>query len=268
MKPSRGLALLTGCALLTCSIANAAERRVALTFDDLPGQTTVPSTEKYEEINARLLRALDSAHAPAIGFVNEGKLYLDGKLIERRVAVLESWLASGRALGNHTFSHADLHRTELEDFLEDVLRGETMLRPMIERPGGVLRYFRHPMLHTGLNEETREGVAGLLSAHGYTVAPVTIDNSEWIFARAFDVALDKGDSALAECVGEAYLDYMEVVFSRVDRTPPRPRLRARDPGRGSRGSGLPERGGVLRAQGTHVAGAVGARRGSSGAFRR
>jgi hypothetical protein len=48
-----------------------------------------------------------------------------------------------------------------------------------------------------------------LKQHGYTVAPITFDNADYIFSRAYDIAFDKGDPELMKKVGEAYVPYME-----------------------------------------------------------
>jgi peptidoglycan/xylan/chitin deacetylase (PgdA/CDA1 family) len=72
-----------------------------------------------------------------------------------------------------------------------------------------LLYFRHPFLHTGRSVETRQQFESFLRAHGYTVAPVTIDNSDWIFARAYDNARDANDAPAMKQIGEAYVPYME-----------------------------------------------------------
>ena len=41
---------------------------------------------------------------------------------------------------------------------------------------------------------------------------MTIDNSEWIFARAYDIALRDGDAEMARKVGVAYVEYMGEMF--------------------------------------------------------
>ena len=56
--------------------------------------------------------------------------------------------------------------------------------------------------------ENKIALEDFLEQHGYEVAPVTIDNSEWIFARAFDHALDQDDSNLQKRLGPEYVDYM------------------------------------------------------------
>jgi len=80
-----------------------------------------------------------------------------------------------------------------------------------------LRWFRHPYLHTGRTLEEKRALEEFLSSRGYRIAPVTIDNSEWIFARAYANALDGGDPALAKRVARAYLTYMEAQFDYLER---------------------------------------------------
>ena len=75
--------------------------------------------------------------------------------------------------------------------------------------GRPLRFFRHPLLHTGLDLETKLGLERILEEHGYLVAPVTMDNSEWIYARAFDIAYADADESLKQRIAAAYLDYIE-----------------------------------------------------------
>jgi hypothetical protein len=72
-----------------------------------------------------------------------------------------------------------------------------------------LRFFRHPLLHTGRDLETKRALERYLTTRGYRVAPVTIDNSEWIFAKAYFDAREKGDTATMKKVADAYLPYME-----------------------------------------------------------
>lgn len=83
-----------------------------------------------------------------------------------------------------------------------------MIRPLVEARGGKVRWFRHPFLHAGRSAEVREQVVEYLAGHGYRVAPVTIDNSEWIYAREYSETLERGDEAGARRLGEDYLRYM------------------------------------------------------------
>lgn len=187
-------------------------RRVAFTFDDLPANSFRPSLEAFRSVLTPLIEGLVRNEVPAIGFVNESKLYVNDELRPERVRLLEAWAEAGLELGNHSFSHPDLHSTPLEAYERDVLRGEQVTRRILEASGRAPRFFRHPFLHTGRTLETRSTFEAFLDAHGYRVAPVTIDNQEWIFARAYDHALAREDGALAGRIREAYLDYMDRVF--------------------------------------------------------
>jgi len=125
------------------------------------------------------------------------------------VAILERWLDAGMELGNHGYAHQDLHRVGAGAFERDVSKGERITRPLAEQRGRPYRYFRYPYLHTGRDLATRDAVRRFLADNAYTVAPVTIDNSEWIFAAAYDKAYAAGDHGTMQRLGEAYVDYME-----------------------------------------------------------
>lgn len=177
--------------------ASAAE--IALTFDDLPIVTSSDPIAVQQRVTRELLAQLTSRKIPVVGFVNTSKATTPD-----HVALLDRWMEAGFELGNHTYGHRGLHRISAEEFEEEIVKGETPLREVIRRHGGTLRYFRHPFLHTGRTDEVRARIDAFLGRRGYTVAPVTIDNSEWIFARAYDLA--KG--AQKKKVVDAYLDYM------------------------------------------------------------
>lgn len=184
-------------------------RQMAITLDDLPAQRAPELTgEPLEAMTDSLLSTLADYGVPAVGFVNEGKLYSHGEISPDRVEVLTSWLEAGFELGNHTFSHPDLHKVPLTDFRTDVLRGQEVVKPLAAETGTPYRYFRHPFLHTGLDLKTKTGLEAFLARHEYVVAPVTVDNSEWIFARAFDEALGQDSREVRVRLGHEYVDYM------------------------------------------------------------
>jgi peptidoglycan/xylan/chitin deacetylase (PgdA/CDA1 family) len=193
-------------------------REMAVTFDDLPG--VVAPGEGLPElrvITEKLVRAIVANGIPAVGFVNEGKLAPQGTPEPDRVALLERWISTGLELGNHTYSHFDLHKTSLDQFEEDVVRGETTTKALLSSSHARLRYFRHPFLHTGRSLDTRRALEEFLASRGYRVAPVTLDNSEWIFARAYALAKHRGDAKAVANVARAYLPYMEAKIEYFER---------------------------------------------------
>lgn len=202
-------AVWLGLMALVVGQAGAEPAPVAVTFDDLPLQG--PDGREVSDIfriNERLVEALAVRDIPAVGFVNERKLERLGRPDTALVGALELWLEAGLELGNHTYSHPDLHRVSRQAFLADIERGDRITRALSEDHGSPYRYFRHPFLHTGRDVATRDAVRAFLAEHGYTVAPVTMDNSEWIFAAAYERAHGEGDSATKHRLGAAYVEYM------------------------------------------------------------
>ena len=167
-------------------------RSVAITIDDLPVVSPGPESDAWDLTTNGILDALQRHGAPAIGFVNEFKLYEDGELQSARVDLLRRWLENGHQLGNHTFSHPKLYDTPIHQYTKNILDGEEVTREIVRSSGGVLEYFRHPFLNTGRSLEQRDELDKFLSDHGYRVAPVTIDNYDFEFARAYQRALVQG----------------------------------------------------------------------------
>jgi peptidoglycan/xylan/chitin deacetylase (PgdA/CDA1 family) len=189
---------------------------VAVTFDDLPAVSVVKDDPaSLADFTDRLIANFTTHAVPVTGFVNEGKLTVAGEGLEgqsARIALLEKWLASGFELGNHSFSHRSLNELPLEEFQTDVVRGELATSALMGRRALKLRYFRHPFLQVGLDLRKRQAFESWLLKRGYTVAPVTVDNDEYIFAAVYADSLRAGELTRAAQTAEAYLVYMQAVF--------------------------------------------------------
>jgi peptidoglycan/xylan/chitin deacetylase (PgdA/CDA1 family) len=187
-------------------------REVAVTFDDLPLQGPYLTDTELREMTERLLRSVKANGVPVFGDVVEGQLYRNGELDSERVAVLKMWLDAGAELGNHTYSHLSLNSHPLAAVEQDLIRGEAVTKRLLGERGMRLRYFRHPVLHTGPDIETKKAFEKFLAAHGYTIAPVTIDNQDFIFAVVYARAKRRGDMRLMKRVVDEYIPYMERIF--------------------------------------------------------
>ena len=197
--------------------AQRSKRFIAVTIDDLPVVSTRTDLKTRREITKNLLAHLTKAKIPGIGFVNENKLYTNDKRDEAQIDLLRSWLAAGMELGNHTFSHLSLHDNSLEKYEADILNGEIITKELLQTKKMPIRYFRHPYLWTGLDLETKKNLGDFLALHSYKIAPVTIDNSDWIFARAYDNAFDVNDQDLMKQIGAAYLPYLDAKMDYWER---------------------------------------------------
>ena len=205
--------LLLPCAALALA-RTPAPLAVAVTFDDLPFASVPTQDNAYlGQMTDRLLQQLQADRVPAVGFVNEAKLSCAGAPDPARVELLRRWVAAGFELGNHTYSHASLNRLPLDAFMADLVRGEAVTRPLMQSAGRGLRWFRPPFLHLGTSPEVRGAFQDLLAAHGYRVAPVSVNSSEWVFAAAYSRAQAQGDHDAARRIGDAYLPYMRAVFA-------------------------------------------------------
>lgn len=217
-----GIAVLCICAFATPvpiagQSSHPSARSIALTFDDLPAVSTRSEIGVWWTITRDIITTLREAAAPATAFVIEGKLYEHEQLDTGRVALLRAWLDAGFELGNHTFSHQSLYSTPLARFESDVLRGEPVTRKLLSERGRRIRWFRYPALNTGPDLETKSAFERFLAEHGYRNAPVTIDNQDWIFARAYDIALDRDDAELRHRLEVDYLSYMDSIFGYYER---------------------------------------------------
>lgn len=192
-------------------------RTIAITIDDLPVVSTRSDLANRQEITKKLIGHIKRAKIPAIGFVNENKLYADEKRDEQQVDLLRMWVDAGLELGNHTFSHRSLNAIPLAEYQADLLKGESVTRGLLERKKKKIRYFRHPYLQSGRTMEIKGQFDAFLKQHGYTIAPITFDNADYIFSRAYDIAFDRKDMALMKKVGDAYVPYMEAKLDYWER---------------------------------------------------
>ena len=204
------LALMLGAAVLA-QPATAA-RTMAITFDDLPKSTGMDDLEAARRTTESILRVLKAHRAPSVAFVNEGKLYAGPAMVAERAALLRSWVDAGVPLGNHTYSHLDLNDVPLGKYQDDVVRGERTYTRLMRGSTGP-RWFRHPYTHTGPTKEIKAGLEKFLAGRGYTIAPFTVENSDWLFSSAYARAKRDGDDALAAKVRDAYLVHSDSMLA-------------------------------------------------------
>jgi peptidoglycan/xylan/chitin deacetylase (PgdA/CDA1 family) len=201
-------------ALLLLSVAAAgAGREVALTIDDLPrgGDGADKGSHTFTEIRdmtERLLAPLHEQKIPVTGFVHPGRTELATPDLRR---ILDLWLDAGADLGNHTWSHADLNRVPVAEYEQDILKAEAALLPVVEARGRKLEFFRYPMLHAGPTAETKGAIAEFLAAHHYRNAPVTFDNSDYMFAALYT------RPEFRARVTKEYVPYLESVVAFFER---------------------------------------------------
>ena len=86
--------------ILAMSLAAQTPRYIAVTIDDLPVVSLQGAITMQRRITKNILKHIRKAEVPAIGFVNERKLFQDGKRDEDQIDLLRMWLNGGLELGN------------------------------------------------------------------------------------------------------------------------------------------------------------------------
>lgn len=183
--------------------APAEGRRVALTFDDLPmtgGETC--DVELVRDVTTKLTGLLEARDIPSAGLASPGRECFDAALLRE---ALGRWAEIGAEIGNHTATHPDLNRTAIPEYLANLDHGQRLIDEAVDTER---RWFRPPYLHSGDEPRKKEALARHLAANGYRVAPVTIDNQEWVYAAVYTHAISHDDAALAEQVVDAYVDHL------------------------------------------------------------
>ncbi len=188
---------------LTCF---GADRQVAITIDDLPrgGDHGGADYESIREMTTKLVDVFHDQKVPVTGFVNSGRTSMSPDELRR---ILFLWLGRGADLGNHTATHPSLNTTSVQDYESNIGEGETVLRAAVEKFGKKLEFFRYPFLQTGASAESKRAIAEFLQTRGYRNAPVTFDDADYDFARAYI------DPKMRDRVKREFLPYLESVIA-------------------------------------------------------
>ena len=154
---------------------------MTVTIDDLP--YVIPGGGGLAAVRAgtqAILTVLKNHRVPVVGFVNEDKLQVPNQ-VDARTAVLKQWVDAGMTLGNHTYSHPNFNDLTIEQFEQEIVKGDVVTRRLMQSRQPYQLYFRHPMTHTGDTQAKKEAIERFLAARGYKVTPHTIENSDFIF---------------------------------------------------------------------------------------
>lgn len=195
--------------LLLVATTAQAQKKIAITVDDLPTVSRVyRSPTSQRQLTQALLANFKKFHVPAIGFVIGHFLQTNAQPDSGQLALLKLWQQAGLELGNHTFAHNDYNLVSFEQLKADVIAGEGLTKKLAKANGQPFRYFRHPYLRRGDTKAKKDSLEAFLRERGYREAPVTVDNSDWLFSQAYDHALLQHNTSQASEVGRNYLTHM------------------------------------------------------------
>src|SRR5580704_10205525 len=171
-----GVASLLFCILNTPCFAE--EREIAITIDDLPfvgsGSNTPASLKRTNDRFMAIVNTLVENQVPATGFA------IGDAVAKNEWYLLETFRNQGLSIGNHTYTHRSLQSISAEKYIADIERADKKLERVMTQP----KYFRYPYLAEGKGVK-KQKVLDYLIAHGYTIAPVTIDSKDYEFNAQF-----------------------------------------------------------------------------------
>lgn len=203
--------------LPVCSLAAQQQHTVAITVDDLPFASGAPAPQPAAEIqqaeltNRSLLNAFARHHVPATGFVIEQSAERLGLPGSRDI--LKQWTQPGFDLGNHLYSHPDVNTLSIPEIEQEITRGEATVAPLLQAVQRNPRFLRFPYNHTGDTRQKHDAIAAFMAAHGYRLAPCTIDTTDYEFNLAYTLALSRNDSNTA---ARAKADYIAYTAAEID----------------------------------------------------
>ena len=213
------LSLIAALTLAPISLGaqTSSARKVAITIDDCPVVNEMTDLGNFQRITNGLIGSFQVEKVPVTTFINERQLNVPGQR-DARAAGVEQWLTAGFELGNHTYSHLSASNVSVDQFQDDVVKGEVITRAMLEKRGLQLVWLRYPYLHSGATAESHQAIVDFLERRKYRVAPVTVDYADYTFAGAYTRELRRGNIEVAEKIKQAYLDQIDVGFAYAERS--------------------------------------------------
>ncbi|HJS10348.1 polysaccharide deacetylase family protein [Sphingopyxis sp.] len=202
--------------LLLLSVPAAAQKMIALSFDDAPRGRGAFFTP--DERTQRIIAELKQAKAPqAVFFVNPAAIGQgDGVGGAERIA---AYVAAGHVIANHSNSHKRLSTTDTAAYLADLDAAEVWLKG---RPG-YRPWFRFPFLDEGGKDKVkRDALRQGLAARGLRNGYVTAESSDWHLENLTREAVQAKKTIDRKALGELYVtwhveaaDFADAMMRRV-----------------------------------------------------
>ena len=187
--------------LLLLPVPAAAQKMIALSFDDAPRGRGAFFTP--DERTQRIIAELKKAKAPqAVFFVNPVAIGQgDGVGGAERIA---AYVAAGHVIANHSNSHPRLSATDTAAYLADIDAAEFWLKG---RPG-YRPWFRFPFLDEGGKDKAkRDALRAGLAERGLRNGYVTAESSDWHLESLTREAVQAGKTVDRKALGTLYVTW-------------------------------------------------------------
>ena len=165
--------LIAALLLLVAAAPAAADKRIALTFDDVPRGRGAFFTPDQRTI--RLIAGLHKAGVKQAAFyLVPGQIgHDDGVGGEERI---QAYVAAGHVIADHSFTHPHLSELSVADYMANIDKAEAFLKGR----EGRRPWFRYPFLDEGQADKAKvAAVRAALKARGLHNGYATVDGSDW-----------------------------------------------------------------------------------------
>ena len=218
---SQGLLAMSAVSLPLSRGAISAQRRIALTFDDVPRDPGAffSTTERTERLIETLrVEGIEQAAFFAVpGFIAEpGKA--DG------AAHIAAYAAAGHIIANHTWDHPRLSDVSADEFVKSIARTEIWLKGRL----GYRPWFRFPYLDQAYFQPAKSRkVSTYLRKIGLADAWVTVDGSDWAIEARTRLAVQRHEQIDLSALRASYVRtmvhaaefYDQLAVSLIGRSP-------------------------------------------------
>jgi peptidoglycan/xylan/chitin deacetylase (PgdA/CDA1 family) len=185
--------------LFSASNANAIE--MAVTIDDLPGPVVVSQNITALDVTKQMLSVFDKHNIKGVyGFMTAYAIRPD----PNDKQILKQWVLRGHLLANHTFSHANLSKVRIWQYMDDIELNEYYLSPLMI--GKDYKYFRYPFSEEGSNKQTHDIIYNFLLDEHYQIAYITLNFNDYLWGNAYARCLHNNDKKSIYLLKKSFLD--------------------------------------------------------------
>lgn len=191
--------------------ATAADKRITLSFDDVPRGRGAFLTPDQRTI--RLIAGLHKAGVKQAAFyVVPGQIgHDDGVGGGERI---DAYVAAGHVIADHSFTHPHLSELSVADYLANIDRAEAFLKGH----EGRRPWFRYPFLDEGQGDKAkRDAVRAGLKARGLSNGYATVDGSDWNIESQTVDAVKAGKKIDIDALRDLYVETMVQAADFADR---------------------------------------------------
>ena len=197
--------------LLAAAPAAAADKRIALSFDDVPRGRGAFLTPDQRTI--RLIAGLHKAGVKQAAFyvVPSQIGHDDGVGGAERI---DAYVAAGHVIADHSFTHRHLSELTVAEYLADIDQAEAFLKDH----EGRRPWFRYPFLDEGQADKAkRDAVRAGLKARGLSNGYATVDGSDWNMEALAADAVKAGKTIDMDALRDLYVETMVQAADFSDR---------------------------------------------------